>query len=239
MNNNIAEHDIPSTSLGQIVEGQLQVIAQDELPTIRIKDAWLLREHASTHLHELWGEGKELADDNWMKWKVGEYKKAWEPYEQRILLGMTETLGLSFRQNIIDVNIAPWFHAFSDPLVIGVMQDPDVFIDTLTHELLHRLLTDNTTIPYEMQTDLIPEWRRLFGKDHTFTSLVHIPVHAIHKAIYLDILKEPKRLERDIANNEQYEATDYMSAWSYVDKIGYKKIIKKLRGSYLNLSIQS
>ena len=218
----------------EITEHGYQIISLlDELPVIRIKDAWLLRENASKHLHELWGEGKKLADDDWMEWKVGEYKKAWQPYEEKILRGMTETLELSFRHNIIDVNIAPWFHAFSDPMVIGVMQEPDVFIDTLTHELLHRLLTDNTAIPHE--TQLLPEWEKLFGKQHSFTLLVHIPVHAVHKAIYLDVLKEPKRLERDIANNKKYGSEDYVGAWDYVEKHDYREIIKKLRKSYIEL----
>lgn len=222
----------------EINEYGYQIISLlDELPAIRIKDAWLLRENASKHLHELWGKDKKLADDEWMEVKVGAYKKAWQPYEQRILTGMTETLGLSFRQNIIDVYIAPWFRAFSDPMVIGIMQEPDIFVDTLTHELLHRLLTDNTTIPHE--TQLLPEWERLFGKKQSFIQLVHIPVHAVHKAIYLDVLKEPKRLKRDVANNKQYETTDYIGAWDYVEQHNYKEIIKELQKSYEKLKEQA
>ena len=222
-----------------VIEQELvgnQFSAVGELPVIRIKDAWLLREHASKHLHELWGKDKKLADDKWMEKRVADYQKAWKPVEQKILMGMTEKLGLSFRQNIIDVNIAPWFNAFSDPMVIGVMQEPDVFVDTLTHELLHRLLTDNTAIPHE--TLLLSEWQKLFGKNHTFGTVVHIPVHAVHKAIYLDVLKDPKRLERDIANNKQYEATDYIAAWDYVEKHDYKEIIEKLKKSYVKLKEQ-
>lgn len=221
----------------EIAKNGYQIISLlDELPLIRIKDAWLLRENASKHLHELWGKDKKLADDKWMEKRVADYRKAWKPVEQKILLGMTEKLGLSFRQNIIDVNIAPWFNAFSDPMVIGVMQEPDVFVDTLTHELLHRLLTDNTAIPHE--TQLLAEWQKLFGKSHTFGTVVHIPVHAVHKAIYLDVLKDPERLERDIANNKQYNAADYIAAWDYVEKHGYKEIITKLQKSYEKLKEQ-
>lgn len=200
------------------------------IPAIRIKNAWLLRENASIHLHELWGEGKTLADNDWMEWKVSEYNNAWQPYEKKILLAMTETLGLSFRQNIIDVYIAPWFHAFSDPLVIGVTKEPDVFVDILTHELLHRLLTDNTSVPYE--TDLLTEWRKSFGGNHSSKTLVDIPVHAVHKAIYLEIFKEPKRLERDISNNKKHGAKAYVAAWQYVEECGYESIVKQLRQSY-------
>lgn len=225
----------------EIADHGYQIISLlDELPTIRIKDAWLLRENTSNHLDEIWRKDtdKPIANnpeyDKWLTKRVASYQKAWKPFEQKVLLGMTETLELTFRQNIIDVNIAPWFNAFSDPMVIGVVQEPDVFIDTLTHELLHRLLTDNTAIPHE--TQLLSEWERLFGKQHSFTALVHIPVHAVHKAIYLDVLKQPERLERDIANNKKYRATDYVAAWDYVEKHGYKEIIEKLHKSYEKLA---
>lgn len=205
----------------------------DKLPEIRIKDAWLLRENASKHLHELWGKDKTLADDEWMEKRVADYKKAWKPLEHKILTAMTDLLGLSFRQNIVDVHIAPWFNAFSDPMVIGVMKEPDEFVDILTHELIHRLLTDNTAVPHDYM--LLDEWQKLFGKEHTFGMVVHIPVHAVHKAIYLDTLKEPKRLKRDIENNKKYDATDYIGAWDYVEQHGYKDIIEQLRQSYARL----
>ena len=226
--------DIDFFSTKEIDEYGYQIISLlHDLPEVRIKDAWLVRENVSTHLHELWGKGKELADDEWMEKRVKDYQKAWRPYRQKILQGMTETIGLYFRQGIIDVYIAPWFNAFSDPMIIGVMREPDEFIDTLTHELIHRLLTDNTTIPHE--TKLLSEWQNLFGKNHSFSTLVHIPVHAIHKSIYLDVLDAPNRLKRDINGNKKFNATDYVKAWDYVEKHEYKKIIDKLKDSYLTL----
>jgi hypothetical protein len=207
------------------------------LPVIRIKDAWLLRGAASVPLNELWGEGKPLMSDDYYAKRTKAYQDAWQPYEQKILTGMTDTLGLSFRQNIIDVHIAPWFYAFSDPMVIGVVHRPDVFIDILTHELTHRLLCDNTAVPHDLL--LLDEWKKLFGKNHTFNTTVHIPVHAVHKAIYLDVLRAPKRLERDIITNRKNDATDYVAAWDYVEKHGYKEIIKKLHKSYDTLKEQT
>lgn len=200
------------------------------LPDIRIKDAWLLRENASRHLHELWGRDEELADDSQMEQTVAAYTEAWQPHEHIIMAGMCKTLGLRFRQNLIDVYIAPWFHAFSDPLVVGVKYEPDIFIDILTHELLHRLLTDNTTVPYDI--DLSEEWGTLFGTRHTPRTLAHIPVHAAHTAIYLDVLQEPQRLQRNIARNP---SQDYIRAWNYVDQHGYRTIIEQLRESYEKL----
>ena len=194
-------------------------------PKIRIKNAWLLKDAASVHLHELWAEpGQELPGDEKLEEIVEAYREAWKPYEKKVIEGMCEILGLDFRQNTIDVYIAPWFLAFSDPMVIGIKSKPDRFVDILTHEILHRLLTDNTRDEYPM--DYVAKWEKLFGKDHSFVTLVHIPVHAAHKALLLDVLDEPKRLERDIALCSKHE--DYKKAWEYVEKNGYKEIIEKL-----------
>jgi len=204
------------------------------LPEIRIKDAWLLRQNASFYLNELWGDGEPLYDDDYYEKIAKAYSDAWKPYETKILEGLTSVLGLTFRQNIIDVYIAPWFAAFSDPLVIGVVSEPDLFIDLLTHELIHKLLTDNTLL--EPESNLVSVWEKLYGKNHTFNTLLHVPVHAVHKAIYLDVLKAPERLKRDLQISQENEPNDYLKAWEYVDKIGYKNIINQLKKSYKDLS---
>lgn len=199
--------------------------------SIRIKDGWLLREKASKHLHELWGKNTPLADDDWMDGKVKDYQESWSVEEATILESLSNLTGLRFRQNIVDVYIAPWFYAFSDPLVIGVTLDGNKFNDVLTHELLHRLLTDNTSLPDD--ADLLSRWGKLFGNKHDFNTLIHIPVHAIHKAIYLDVLKAPKRLERDMRDDEKYgDDPAYRASWQYVEDNDYKVIIKQLKEDY-------
>jgi hypothetical protein len=206
----------------------------DSLPKVRIKDAWLLRTNASVYLNELWGKNKPLRTDEEYAEITAAYREAWQPFEHIILKGMQNVTGLSFRQNMIDVYVAPWFSAFSDPLVIGVTYQPDVFIDTLTHELIHRLLSDNTTIPFgtELKThnDIT-----LYGEGHNFKTLIHISVHAVHKAIYLDILDAPERLTTDIDGVKQetsWDASDYVKAWEYVDTHDNHHIIHNLKGAY-------
>lgn len=198
-------------------------------PQIRIKNGWLIYNNVSVHLHKLWGKNKKLATPKEVDKIVASYQKAWNKYEAQILKALYKTTGLKFKQNTIDVYIAPWFKAFSDPMVIGVKFEPDHFVDILTHELLHRLLTDNTKLK---NIDLHKEWKKLFGKKHTFKTLVHIPVHAFHKAIILDELEEPERLEREMKKIQEHKATDYLSSWNYVQKNDYKKIIRQLKSIY-------
>lgn len=160
------------------------------------------------------------------------YEKAWRPVEKKILNGMCDIMGLEFKQNIIDVYIAPWFYAFSDPLVIGITMTGPEFNSNLTHELIHRLLTDNTSLPYDHE--LIKDWRQLFGNGHSRIALVHIPVHALHKAIIYDVLNDPKIKEDDYNACLEFAGkdSDYIKSWDYVDKHGYKEIINKLKIMY-------
>lgn len=198
-------------------------------PEVRIKDAWLLRQAASAPLHELWAkEGDFLASDEEMTEIIAGYQKAWQPYEKKIMTGLCELTGLEFRQNIIDVNIAPWFRAFSDPMVIGVTYKPDRFLEILAHEMIHRLLTDNLQTSYD--TDYVDEWKKIFGNEHEDNVLIHIPVHAILQALFDDVLHEPTRTKNDRKLCKQWRAYD--DAWIYVAEHGYKQVIERLKESY-------
>ena len=203
-------------------------------PEIRIKYAWLLANNASEGLNELWGDGMPLRTFDEYVEIAENYEKAWKPYEEKIIRGMCELLGLEFRQNIIDVNIAPWFRAFSDPMVIGVTYSPDRFVELLTHELTHRLLTDNLQSDY--YTQYIERWTKLFGDVHSEDTLVHIPVHAVYQAIFDDIIDEPARTKHDKQEVAPYE--DYHEAWEYVDTRGYREIIEVLKKDYEELDEQ-
>lgn len=201
-------------------------------PEIRIKYGYLLSDNTSQYLNELWGDGTPLRSPEEYEEIVETYQKVWQPYEAKILKGMCDTLGLSFRQDIIDVYIAPWMNAYSDPMVIGVTFTPERFIEVFTHELIHRLLTDNNQSRYD--TDYVKEWQKLFSKEHDWNVLVHIPVHATLQAVFDDVLGEPERTNHDKKLCEQWPAYD--AAWGYVEKAGHKKIIKQLKESYKTLS---
>ena len=48
----------------------------------------------------------------------------------------------------------------------------------------------------------------------------------------MDVINEPEKLDRDIANCNKYNATDYIAAWDYVNKNDYNNIINKLKESF-------
>lgn len=200
------------------------------IPEIRFRNSWLLV-NALKELEPPYFQTKEgagLLDTDWVESRAQEYKKAWKPYEERLLEGMCDTLGLHFKQNTIDIYVAPFGHAYSDPMVISTKLDADRTVEVITHEILHRLLTDNTSWPgYE---GLNEKWQELFGSEHTFNTLIHIPVHAMLKYLFVDVLNEPERYKRDVEKCSAWP--DYRAAWDYVNKNNYQLIIDDLKKMY-------
>ncbi len=203
-----------------------------KLPEIRIRTSFLLNGAViPLLLPGLKETGNEIAaTDEYIQETVERYNNSWAPYELRILEGMCEVLGLEFKQNIIDAYVAPFGHSLSDPMIISTKYSGDRFVEVFTHEVAHRLLTDNTKITTSLDRKILSTWKELFGDDHSFNTLVHIPVHAVLEYIFIDVLNEPQRLERDIEFCQQYEA--YALAWKYVKNKGYKDILEQLRNSY-------
>ncbi len=200
-------------------------------PEIRIKKSFLLNDKVIPLLAgelAVAGRESEALDEN-IDQTVSLYSVAWEKYEERVIPELCNVLDLEFKQNIIDIYIAPFGNSFSDPMVISTKYIPDRAVDVITHEIIHRLLTDNNKLPLKNGMNLSKSWTRLYG-EHSFNTLVHIPVHAILKYIFIDVLNEPERLERDIGLCHKHE--HYRLAWEYVKKVGYNEVVEKIKNSY-------
>jgi hypothetical protein len=195
------------------------------LPQIRWKNPWLLMGAIRKDIEAAYKGEEEKLTDEFALATIQRYSEAWHPYESKILTGMCELTGLEFRQNIIDVYVAPFYRSFSDPLFLSTKHESDRIVEVLAHELMHRLLMDNTANHY--QATLGDEWRKMFGDEHTPLTLNHIPVHAIMQGVFEEYIKEPARIEHDKKEYENYP--DYTAAWDYVDKVGYITILKQLR----------
>jgi hypothetical protein len=205
------------------------------IPDIRLRSSFLLNDAViPLLLPGLRESGHEkAADSRFINSKVDAYNEVWKPYETQILTAMCEILGIEFRQNIIDAYVLPFHNSFSDPMVISTKYDSDRFVEIFTHELSHRLLTDNKKLSDGRDDVLLKMWSGLFGDEHSIVTLIHIPVHAMLEYIFTDILDEPLRLERDIKMNQNY--SDYALAWSYVKENNYQKILSDLRTMYISL----
>lgn len=201
---------------------------KDDTPEIRIKYGWLLASVTSGALNEKFGDGSAVASYDEFNKITTQYSAWWNAHENEIIEGICNILDLRFRQNIIDIYVSPWFTPISDPMTIGPgFKTSNSLINILTHELIHRLITDNTSIEYDH--DFVSDWVELFGKDHNQKTLVHIPVHATMKQLYLDTLNRPDLLELDIETTKHNKP--YADAWKYVQANDYTAIVKSLTAS--------
>ena len=195
------------------------------IPEVRIKYAWLLAGEVSDVMNEKYGDGTPLRSFDEYIEVAEQYRKWWQPYNDKILHGLCDVLNLEFRQNIIDINVAPWFNPISDPMVIGpAFKSEDALVNTITHELIHRLITDNSSVSYDH--DFLADWKQLFGEDHDWNTLVHIPVHAVMKKLYLDCIDRPDLLAFDIEDTK--DNVSYAAAWAYVKDRDYASIVDSL-----------
>lgn len=152
---------------------------------------------------------------------------AWHPYEQEVLVRMQRIIGLTFRQNVIDVYLTSRSdETFSDPLVVSLKnsgKNGRGFLREMSHELVHRLVTDNSERVNGAQVldEMFPEETSRVTKNHVI-------VFALLTYLYSEEIPEPKLLEheRDVGDPE------YVKAWQIVDAIGYKNIIEEFRRHY-------
>ena len=170
-------------------------------------------------------EGRALLTKEEVLEKIENYKKEWSKNENIILEGMQEILELRFSHNIIDVYVVTVSRgSFSDPVVIPSKFSPEQFVDILTHELIHRLMSANAN------NILIGKILMNTFPDESKLTRIHILLHAVHKHIYLNVLQSESRLNANIERHEKFPA--YKKSWEIVEKYGYQELIEKIKQSY-------
>ena len=142
---------------------------------------------------------------------------------KRVLDEISKVIGLKWTEDI-KCYVVGHARGFSDPLTLGVMKDPNDFIDTLVHELIHQILAAQKG--NKKRTSKAWDYIYKKYKDESVSTKNHIPVHAIHNHIYLKFFGK-KRLEKDINHCQRFP--DYKRSWEIVEKEGYENIIKEFR----------
>ena len=180
-----------------------------------------------------------IYDQNWQTWlqvynkssrkfsprKVQNYmkeaEKIWRKYEKIILRELTEITYLKWQEKKIVCYVVGDCRPFSDPLTLPVYEDKGLFVDVLTHELIHQLFCQRGN-----NKKIKKAWRYIHSKykNESFLTRAHIPLDAIHWRIYKKVFDE-KRLNRNIGRSILYP--DYKKAWEIVKKDGYENIIRE------------
>lgn len=195
-------------------------------PEIKIKYSWLLHQKVSPVFWEkFWSDsGKVPAQKEELIAKAEAYRESWKSVEKTVLDAISTAFDLDFNRDVIDVHLAPYIPAMSSPLIINFRYEPDNFIDILSHELIHIIISENS------QKFNFLNWANENYPNTNVLTRNHILVHAGLKYVYLDALGDPERLARDIASCQQWPG--YKEAWDIVERDGYKQIIDKAKQYY-------
>jgi len=151
------------------------------------------------------------------------YKKLWQKDGEAILKALIKVSGLRFSRNQIEVHVVSVNpRSFSSPIVMKSRYDDVDFINTITHELIHCLFSDN----FDRVNAYLP-WDQNIKKRDTAND--HVFLHAILKYIYLDVLKSPKHLKKNLAISKKPSNEGYIQAWNIVTSGSYMEIIEEFR----------
>lgn len=164
---------------------------------------------------------------------IPKLKKRWRKVEKEIFREIEKLSGLKWKKEEINCYVLriTSHSAISFPLTIpiqyfdkkGRIRDTGVktFIDFLVHELIHNIFIQNTD-------SFSDEYRKFIENkyDVSFETSAEIPVHAIHKGIYLKFFNK-NRLEKDIKMCMNYP--NYKKSWKIINREGSKNIIKEMR----------
>jgi hypothetical protein len=152
------------------------------------------------------------------------YSSYWSKYSVKIPKKLSEISGLAWKEASVACYLVGKHRSFSDPLSITTYEKEGPFLDTLTHELIHRLV-------YQNQERLPGFWNWLKQKhpDATQLTLNHVPVFAVQKALYIDVFGENGAELQRIKPVSIKD--DYSLAWEIVDKESYVEIIKMMKNS--------
>jgi len=149
-------------------------------------------------------------------------QKIWSRINKNILKEIEKITKLEFKEDKIVCYVVGKAIPFSDPLTIPIYKEEhNYFIDTLIHELIHILFTQEGNLIKAGHA-----WKYIFKKyeNETFNTKIHIPLHAVHTHIYNKFFSK-ERLEHDII--ELYNLHAYRRSWEIVNKEGYKNVIKE------------
>jgi len=203
------------------------VTAPTQLPTVRFSTSWELYEKVIRNIYRYPDDSVNTDKEDFNARRM---ISDWNGYEDAVLSGVCSITGLEYRKNIIDICIAPKILSVSKPIIIGVDGYDKRFVDEVMYQLVFQLLIDNTSIP--LVYDVVEDWIEIFNDTLFEDEAYFVPAFALQKAICLDVLDEPDRLQRIVERCDGLFRGDEKVAWEFVNTHDYKEIINTLRRLY-------
>lgn len=152
---------------------------------------------------------------------IKKYKKIWSKEEKSVLKELSTIMRLQWKEKKVKCYIVGYGRSLNDPLTVSLSNKGVQFVDTLTHELIHQLQTQN----YKKMRKWFPYIEKNWGNERKATK-THILLHAVHTLL----LKKRYGLARLRKNKgKSVNSPDYKRSWEIVETEGAEFIIKKFR----------
>ncbi len=164
-------------------------------------------------------------------------EESWRKIEPSIFRYCEEISGLKWKKSEIDCYVIKIssYHPFSDPLTIPINLESDGevypltkerYIDFLIHELLHNLFIQNDEETWEYFNHIFNEYSK-----EEFDTVIHIPIHMLHKKIFIKFFNE-NRLIEEIKLSNYYPS--YKRSWEIVNEKGEDNLIKEFKNHLIS-----
>ncbi len=187
-----------------------------QFPKLHIQRSWLLDQALARPKN--WPEPKVI----FFKTQVRKLMRSWDKDGHMILRSIERHSGRRWHQREIPVYVSYSVRPFSNPLTLSLKKDVTVMVDTLTHELIHRILSE----PQNWK-QIENNWNRLMRiyRKESPIARTHIVVHAIHELVLLELFGQ-KRLVRE---RQEVKNPAYRRSWKIVERDGAAEIVRQLR----------
>jgi hypothetical protein len=149
---------------------------------------------------------------------INKIRPLWEKDEKRILKEISKITGLKWKHKVVRVYLVGNCMPYSDPLTMYPYKNKTVFMDVLTHELIHQIQSQNSEIFQKWV-----KYMKIKYKGEILKTKSHIFLHAVHKELYLNLFNK-KRLEMNLKRSQKKA---YKRAWEIVQDEGSENIIAK------------
>jgi hypothetical protein len=196
---------------------EIITIHKNMLPEIVFRNSWIY----DMMLKPLWPKKFKRPTEKVYDKVIKELEIEWKKTGRRILKELAAVTKLKWHEKEIVAYITVGVYPFSDPLTLNLYGDTQHRIDVLTHELVHRILSDRRNWPKYQKN-----WNKIIAKykNEAPNTKHHIVIHAIHEHILRKFYDE-NRLDKE---TKSVKDTDYKKSWQIVKKEGYKNIIANL-----------
>lgn len=148
---------------------------------------------------------------------IKKVNKTWKRDGKKILKAISNLTKLKWNKSVIICYVIGMGRCFSDPLTIKMFEDINDFRDTLIHELIHQMQTQNK----------LTKWFNYIYKKYEKESILtknHILLDAFLSKIIIKLYNQ-SRLDNIIKKDS--ESLDYKRAWEIVEKETSNKILNK------------